>query len=133
MRIDLIAQIIEDEGLGTIGVDIFAYRMDADCHQGILLRAPLDGVPVNVELPNYFKHSLQVVVRSPDQQTGDALAAALQKLLTIYNRVFLDDSGALLMQLNHLVPRTLPRVYPRLDGQGIEWSMDFNTNYVMPL
>ena len=35
-------------------------------------------------------------------------------------------------ELCRLVPRTLARVYPRLDGQGIEISVDFNTNYVMP-
>lgn len=133
MRLDLIAQIIEDAKLGTIGVDIFVHRMDADCKQGIVLRMPLSGVPVDSGLPNYYKSSLQVIVRSPDQQTGDAIMISLVKLLTIYNRLFYDDSNNFQMQINHFIPRTLPCVYPRLDGQGIEWSIDFNINYVMPL
>lgn len=132
MRLDLLAQVLADANIGTIGTDIFVYRMDADCKQGIMLRAPLDGVPVDVNLPEYYKHSLQIVVRAADQLTGDDLMKRTIAALTMYKRIFNDTDGNLLMQVNHLVARTLPRVYPRLDGQGIEWSVDLNTNYVMP-
>lgn len=133
MRLELLAEILEEEGLGVRGESIFIHRLDADTLNAIMLRAPLDGVPVDPNLPNYFHHHIQAIVRASDQVSGDELMKKVMKTLTIYNRLFYDTSGNLLMQLNHLIPHTLPRVYPQLDSQGIEWSMDFNTNYVMPL
>ena len=136
MRLDIIAQILADAGLGTIGganPTIFVTRMPSECTIGIMLRSPLDGVPVDANLPNYFHHHIQVVIRHNEQVAGDALAAQVQKTLTFYNRKFLDNDGKLVMQINHLFPVTLPRVYPTLDSLSIEWSMDMNTNYVMPL
>ena len=133
MRYDLIVGALQTAGVGVVGTNLFVHRMDADCKLGIMVRGPIDGVPVDVDLPNYYKHSMQLIVRAADQLTGDALmASAIAALTTQQPRVFNDSNGNLLMQLNHLVPRTLPRVYPRLDGQGIEISVDFNTNYVMP-
>jgi hypothetical protein len=132
MKLELLAQVLQDAGYGTVAQNIFVHSMDADCKQGILLRNPLDGVPVDVNLPGYYKHSVQIIVRSPDQATGDVLISNAAAALTMYGRVFNDNSGKLLMKINHLVPRTLPRRYPRLDGQGIEWTLDLNSNYVMP-
>jgi hypothetical protein len=133
MRLDLLAQVLADASLGAIGTSIFVYRMNADCKQGIMLREPLIGVPVDPNLPNYFKHNVQVIVRAPDQATGDALAKNAMKALTFYNRMFFDGDNNLQMQVNHLFPKILPVVYPRLDGQGIEWSVDMDANYVMPV
>jgi hypothetical protein len=133
MRLDLLAQLLQDAGVGTIGEDIFVHRMDADTVRGVLLREPLDGVPVDANIPDYFKHNIQVIVREVDQAAGDALATRTRKALTFYNREFLDNANVLQMKVNQLYPRTLPRPYPRLQGDGIEWSMDMFANYVMPV
>lgn len=132
MRLDLLAKLLEDASLGVCGTSIFLHRLDADTAQGIMLRLPLDGAPIDTNLPGYYKHSIQVVVRARDQATGDTLSRNVQAALTIYKRSFFDVGGGLLMKINHLIPKTLPRVYPQLASQSIEWSMDFNANYVMP-
>ena len=133
MRLDLIIGLLQTANLGVIGTNIFVHRMGPDCKQGILIREPLTGATVDVDLPNYFKHDIQAIIRYGDQAAGDALAMSVMKTLTFYNMIFNDANGNLLMQVNHLIPRKLPVVYPRLDGQGIEWSIDFNANYVMPI
>jgi len=133
MKLEILAQVLVDAGLGTIGTDIFVHRLGADCKQGIMLREPLAGIPVDQNLPDYYKHDIQMIVRASDQAAGDTLATNAMKALTFYNRIFNDINGALVMKVNHIYPKYLPVTYPRLDGQGIEWSVDINTAYVMPL
>jgi hypothetical protein len=132
MRLDLIAKLIADGGYGTLGTDIFINRMTADCRRGLMIRLPLDGIPIDPDLPNYYKGDMQLIVRAETQAAGDALSANLQKLLTIYNRTLLNTDSSFAMKINHMIPRTLPRCYPTLEGDGIEWSTDFNVNYVLP-
>ena len=77
MRYDLIAKAIQDAGFGTMGTDIFIHRMDAEAVSGILIRGPLDGIPVDKNLPDYYRGSLQIVIRNADQATGDGIAKRL--------------------------------------------------------
>lgn len=132
MKLDLIAQLLADAGLGTIGVDIFAHSMPADCEKGIMLRNPLDGVPVNAYLPGYYRTKLQAIVRAPTFAEGDELSKRAGALLKMFNRRFTDQAGNLVLKVNHIYPEKLPINYPRSPGQGIEFSLNFHACYVMP-
>lgn len=132
MKLEFLAQVLQDGGCGTVGVDIFVHHMDGETPIGILLRNPLDGTPVDANLPDYYRHKLQVVVRHTSQAEGDALAARVGKLMKMFNRTFNNLDGSLGMRVNHIFPSFQPIVYPRTPGQGIEWSLNFTTSYVEP-
>jgi hypothetical protein len=132
MNLDVIMKIISDAGLGVEGSTLFQHRMPAEKKTGILLRNPLDGIPINPELPDYVRGKLQVIVRNSDQGKGDQLSNKIMKLLTIYNKDYSDADGHLLVSIKQMYPSTLPVVYPRSDGNGIEWSINFDYSAVIP-
>lgn len=130
MRVDLLAQYLAEQGLGAAGVDLFAHRMPEDCPKGVVVRLSHTGVPVNLYIPGYYKTTdLQVIVRSPDQQGGDQLAAAVNQALTFYNKTFVDDAGREVMTIKQIYPTHLPIVFPRLTGEELEWSTNFSVAY----
>jgi hypothetical protein len=132
MRYDLIASLLQTEGFGVPGTDIFIHRMDAETDAGILIRGPLDGIPVDNNLPDYYRGSLQIIVRNPDQQTGDALALRLQSSITMGRRLFTNPDGSLAMDVKQIYLAKLPIVYLRSVGRSIEWSLNFKTFYCLP-
>jgi hypothetical protein len=132
MKLEILAKVLEDAGIGTIGETIFVHRMDAETNVGILLRNPLDGTPVDPNLPGYYRSKLQAIVRHTTQQAGDELTGRVGKALKMFNRRFTGPGGELVMKINHIFPSQLPITYPRLPGQGIEWSLNFTTSYVQP-
>lgn len=133
MRIDLLAKILQDAGLGTMGQDIFIHRMNSEVHQGIMLKLPIAGIPTMPELPGYFKCDFQIIVRAVDQATGDQLAANAAKALTFYERDLTNDDGSFAMQVKQIYPIKLPIVFPRSTGHGTEWSVNMHIAYVLPL
>jgi hypothetical protein len=132
MKLELLAQVLQDADCGVIGETIFVHRMDAETRIGILLRNPLDGTPVDPNLPGYYRSKLQAIVRHDSQAEGDLLADKVGKALKMFNRRFTGPGNQLVMKVNHIFPSQLPITYPRLPGQGIEWSLNFTTSYVQP-
>jgi hypothetical protein len=132
MRYDILAQIIADAGLGTKGVDLFLFHMPDNAH-GILIRSPLQGIPVNHYLPGFLHAGIQIIIRSASQSAGDSLSKRLSTALTIVNTSYNDpQSGLLAMTVNYIRPRSLPIIYPRDPGNIREWSMYFDCCYVLP-
>ena len=131
MRLDIIAGLIQTAGLGVMGQNIFIHRMGAEVVEGILLKLPIDGITTDFDLPGYYKTTFQVIVRARLQADGDTLAKALTELLTIYSTDYNDPtSGNFALQIKQMFPAKLPIVYPRSDGQGIEWSLNLYACYV---
>lgn len=132
MRYDLIAKVIQDAGFGTMGTDIFIHRMDEVCLEGILIRGPLDGIPTDDNLPDYYRGSMQVIIRSSNQVTGDDIARRLAPVIEMERRVFTAPDGSLEMDVKQIFLTKLPIIYLRSVGRSIEWSLNFKTYYVMP-
>lgn len=130
MRYDLIVAYLQAQGLGTAGVDVFAHRMPAHVKSGILIRGPLDGIKHDHYIPGYFKAPIQVIYRHFDQVTGDTKAKQISAALTLHNCQF-SDAGVPAMHVQQMLPNTLPIHYPRLEGEGIEWSLNFDTVYCL--
>lgn len=125
MNIDAFGDLLEDAGLGTKGVDLFKHEMPDDAKVGILLRLPYEGVPIDHELPGYFRTKFQVIVRAARDATGWDLANRIQAALTFGERD-LTVEGSVVMRANFCRPRTLPLSYQRSDGNGKEWSIHFD-------
>jgi hypothetical protein len=133
MKLELLAQVIQDAGIGTIGEDIYVHNMPADVTRGIMLRNPLAGTNIDNGLPGYFRDRLQAIVRATSHADGDVLAKQVTKALKMERkRLFLDTDGKLLLQINYLLPAQLPIVYPWTPANVLEWSINFITSYVEP-
>jgi hypothetical protein len=132
MRYDLIAKVIQDAGFGTMGTDIFIHRMDAECVAGIMIRGPLDGIPTDDNLPDYYRGTLQIIIRNADQVAGDDIARRLAPVIEMQRRVFTDTDGSVLIDVKQIYLTKLPIIYMRSVGRSIEWSLNFKTYYVMP-
>lgn len=131
MRLTVFAKHLVDEGIGTIGVDIFVDFMPANCEQGVLLRLPLQGVEIDSELPGYFNSRLQAIVRAPNFTAGETISAAVMSALTMEERTVLnDDADQPSILVNQMLPEHKPVSFPRSESGGIEWSMNFTISCV---
>lgn len=132
MKLEILAQLLQDAGLGTIGEDIYVHSMPAEVKQGILLKDPLSGTPVDPGLPGYYRSRLQAIVRAGTHAEGKTKSDAVGKALEMGKRIFNDADGKLQMQVNYIYLAQLPIVYPWTPANVLEWSLNFVTSYVEP-
>ena len=130
MNLTPIAEKLIALNLGVPGTSLFIDEMPSTCKFGILVRSPLIGTKIDHELPKYFKGQIQVIVRSSKRAAGDALAYRIMDELTLHSETLVDDAGVGVL-INQMLPETLPIIYPRSDGNGIEWSINFDLVYVL--
>lgn len=123
MNLESIADYLEAEGYGTIGVDIFAYRMPEGATEGVLFTLPLVGVMIDHNMPGYYKSNFMMVVRAARIDTGIARAEALSDALTLY------DTTLTNVRVNHIRPRFEPVVFPSSQGDNFEVSVGFDASY----
>lgn len=120
MILESFANLLGDE----LGLPIFVHAMSFDEEEGVLLRLPLEGVLYDHDLPGYHRCRVQAIVRAQSQERGDEVAKSVIAALTMYERTFTGDTGELLVK--RLLPLNLPSRYPRSQGNGIEWSVNFD-------
>ena len=128
------ATILAQAGLGEIGSTIFEHHMPADCRKGILVRAPLLGIKIDHYLPGYYRTMIQVIVRDVRHGAGATKAQQVLDLLTIQKPTSYNDPADATnqaLQINQMLPETLPIVYPRSVGNGYEFSINLDASYVM--
>lgn len=125
MRLEPLAQILADAGVGVIGATIFVYHMPENVTDGVLLRQPLQGTEIDYELPGYVKTDFQLIVRSSTYADGFDLVERATQALTFEHVTTLADR-----QINYQRPRTEPIVYPRSDANVIEMSVNFECSFV---
>ena len=131
MNYELIAKKIEAAGLGQIGKSIFIDSMPAEVKRGILIKSPIAGVKIDHELPGWYKPRLQIIVRSQTHLDGSTLSNAISNLfMTKQETIWRDDSNNPVFLIKHILPESLPIVYPRSDGNGLEFSINFDFCYV---
>ncbi len=134
MKLEMLAQVLVDADLGEIGQTIFVHHMPETLNQGVLLRTPLVGTPVDHYLPGYYKGRVQAIVRAITQTAGDELAIAVIKALqTLGGTTLTDAETDTSLKINYLRPDTLPIVFPRSEGNLKEWSINFDCCYVQAI
>jgi hypothetical protein len=124
MFLEELANIIQDEGVATIGTDLFYYSASPDRDTYALLMFGGDGIPVDNELPGYYNTKYQVIVRSSSYDDGFQLANDVRQALTFYGR----QSGTI--TFNQSLPRDEPRPFRRNEAGIIEFSNNFIVSFV---
>jgi hypothetical protein len=128
---DILQKKIEDAGIASVAAgNLFLNTMPGDVTVGVMMKAPLSGVRVDPHIKNYFKPTIQFIVRHTDPLAGDIMAINLMRALTIEGEETYPATAARgKAQLKVFYPRELPICYPRLDGGSIEWSINFVTSF----
>jgi hypothetical protein len=84
MKTEVIAQMLVDAGLGTLGTDVFFYSMPENHPKGILVIDNPEGTPLDENLPGYKKDEFRVIVRDSDYLQAMATAKQVMTALDIY-------------------------------------------------
>lgn len=130
--IEEFVNLLAAAGIGIPGQSLFAVEMPGEVKQGVLLRYPLDGVPVDPYIPGHYNFDLEAIVRAESFNDGESLASLLMSVMTTNREVDIRDTdGNVKMVIRFVQPRTLPRVFPRMEGNGREWSISFATSVVL--
>lgn len=127
MIFDILEKKISDAGLGVEGETLFRAFMPAETTIGVMSRVPLEGIPVDPFMPGRHKGRMQIITRHTDPVLGAELANKVSKVLTVWSPEHYEPSserGSATISL--FIPLTLPIQFPRLEGDGIEWSQHFN-------
>lgn len=114
------------------GQTLFRHTMPADATKGVMFKNPLSGIPVDPYLPGFHKPSLQAIVRHVDPEEGDLLSQQVIDALQVdepedYPET--DKRGR--VRIHVFYPNTLPIQFPRLTGNGFEWSLNFTTAFAI--
>lgn len=125
MNLEPFASHLESQGIGVVGDNIFYYEMPAVVETGILLRESQAGTLIDPELPGYRKTYFRAVVRDGSYSAGLALSEQVLEALTIANVSLSNLSVKFVRPLNE------PIVFPRSEGDAVEFSINFEAVYVI--
>lgn len=125
MNLLSVAEYLELAGIGRRGRDLFVGFMPARIDKGILLLEPITGTPINHELPGYRRAKFRVVIRDADHHSGKDTAERVSMSLELNN---VSLSG---MYVKYMHPLHDPVVFPVSEADHLEYSVNFETVYVI--
>lgn len=124
----LVDRLEADPNLTLVpGEDLFLMTYPAETTLGLLMRPSLVGAQISHELPGYLKFPFQAIVRSRNYASGEELAAAVHKALTIRERTTVGE-----WTVNYIRPRSVPVAFPISAGEIIEFNTTFDACIVDP-
>lgn len=125
MNLLSVAEYLDMNGFGRRGKDLFVGFMPSGVEKGILLLEPITGTPIDHELPGYRRAKFRVVVRDADHNSGKDTAEKVSEALDLQN-VSLSK-----MDIKHMHPLHDPVAFPVSEADHLEYSVNFETVYVI--
>lgn len=127
-----IAALLVQAKVGTLGKTLFCHRLPAEIASAVVVMGALTGTEINHELPGWRMGNLQVIVRHPDYTQGMILARQVVAALSIeQSRDLPATAVAPAIRLRRLRPLHDPIVFPRSEGDVVEFSMNFEGVWVI--
>lgn len=130
MIFDILGKKLTDAGLVVAGESLFYNDMPGEVAVGVMLRSPLQGIPIDPFIVGWHKADLQVITRHTDPVEGEKLANNVTKVLLVegpeYHEATVDRGP---VHINVFWPKTYPIRFPRLEGNGLEWSQHFRAAF----
>jgi hypothetical protein len=114
----------------TPGETLWRNYMPAETNIGVMIKAPLSGITIDPYITGWYRTELQVVTRHIDPVDGMNMALAVSRILTVEGRETYDPSeerGQAHVDL--FLPKHLPIQFPRLEGNGYEFSLNFRAAF----
>lgn len=131
MIYDILEQKLAAAGF-VPGETLFRNYLPAECSIGVMTRLPLQGLPIDPNIRGLYRGQMQVIVRHKEPDLGSQMAFLVQKVLTVESREHYPASqerGE--AHLDIFFPATMPIFFPRLSGNGYEWSQHFTCVFGM--
>ncbi|MFA9261788.1 MAG: minor capsid protein [Undibacterium sp.] len=126
---DILVKKIEDAGLGIAGESIFVGNMPAGLKSGVMIKFPLSGIDIDYYIPGYFIPDIQIIVRNSDPYLGEKIANDVMKAVSMQNQSFPATFDRRAVHVNMLIPSKLPIRFPALEGNSIEFSLNFISSF----
>lgn len=126
MIYDILESKIVSAGLAVSGESLFFEDMPGECIKGVMIRTPLQGISIDPFIEGWHRSELQIITRHTDPVIGNKLAMDVCKALIVEapeKHEAVETRGP--AHLNLFYPKTLPIRFPRLEGNGLEWSQHF--------
>lgn len=120
MWLEDLTNFVRDARIEHVGQSVFMYTMPHDLQPALMLTSSYAGIPVDPELPGYYKGSIQLIARAKKSSLAEAASQAASDLLTMEN-VDIGDT-----HINYLRPRHLPVLYPRSAGDYYEAAVNLD-------
>ena len=130
MIYDILEKKLADSGLVVPGVSLFRNYQPAEANIGVLIRTPLTGIAIDPFIEGWHKTDLQIITRHTDPVEGMKMANEVCKILLVDKRESYEASeerGP--AHVDVFYPTTLPIQYPRLEGNGLEFSQHFMARF----
>ena len=126
MIFDILEQKLVNAGLGVAGVSLFRNYMPPECSVGLMFRAPLIGIKINPHITGWYRTELQLITRHTDPVLGNLLALDAARILKVESlEIYPLSAERGRAQITLFYAETLPIQFPRLEGNGYEWSQHF--------
>lgn len=130
MIYDILEKKLIDAGLAVPGKSLFRNTMPHDVTIGVMIRVPLTGVTIDPHIEGWHKTQMQVICRHIDPVDGAKFSADVCKALIVESpEVYEANEERGQAHLSLFYPATLPIQYPRLEGNGLEFSQHFNAAF----
>jgi hypothetical protein len=114
----------------TAGETLWRNYMPADVTIGVLIKAPLSGVPIDPYITGWHRTGMQVVTRHIDPVEGMKMALAAGRILHVVGyEAYPASEERGQAHINLFQARHLPIQFPRLEGNGYEFSQNFEAAF----
>jgi hypothetical protein len=117
--------------LGQPGRDLFCHQMPGEITKAVVIMGDLAGTEIDHELPGWRMGQVQVIVRDDNHAAGTRRSRAVMDALTLGERLLPAAGGAGAIRLVRLRPIHDPIVYPRSEGDVMEFSMNFDGAWIV--
>ena len=130
MIYDILERKLERSFLLVPGESLFRNYMPPEITIGAMVKVPLQGISTDPHIENYYRGQMQVITRHTDPVAGDLLANQIGRALLVraaeQHPPSMERGEA---EIKFFFPATLPIRFPRLEGNGYEWSQTFSTHF----
>lgn len=132
MWIEELANYIRAQNIEGIGESVYCYTLKQN-NMGAMLTSHNTGINTINDLPDYYKGVLQIIVRSNNPKDSQTQINAIVSLLNSNERrktgmgMTLDLTET---KFNFILPKHIPVIYPRSDGDFYEASVNFDVCFV---
>lgn len=114
----------------TAGDTLWRNYMPAETNIGVMIKAPLSGITIDPYITGWYRTDMQVVTRHIDPVDGMDMAQAVSRILTIEGcESFPASEERGQAHINLFMPKHLPIQFPRLEGNGYEFSLNFRAAF----
>ena len=129
MKLELLAQYLDDEDVARQGRDLFVHFMPEEVTEGVMLKARFQPTERMIDLPDYYKTGFQVIIRASNYIDGNAMADRVSSVLTL-GQITMGDEDEYQQLFRYIRPLHQPIVYPLSRADLLEFSVNFETVFV---